>query len=107
MSKELNGPPGSPVALCSGTGMTLMMVYAPFTVVPQVGQFFVVPQPLAITNSAVRRIVRRILGLIRTPPAISLQDQLAASPTSVNPLTAPSANQHPRGLPLKPELQLL
>jgi hypothetical protein len=37
------------------------------SVVPQVGQFGVVPQPLRITNSAVRRIVRRILGLIKIP----------------------------------------
>jgi len=44
-------------------------------VVPQVGQFGVVPQPLMITNNAVIRMLSRILGLIKFPPAISLKDQ--------------------------------
>jgi hypothetical protein len=49
-------------------------------VVPHTGQFFTVPQPLMITNNAVRKVVSRILGLIEFPPAISLQNQSATSP---------------------------
>jgi hypothetical protein len=62
------------------------MVYAPLTVVPQVGQFGVVPQPLMITNNAVIRMLSRILGLIKFPPAISLQDQLLPALPTTKPV---------------------
>src|ERR1700722_17596051 len=38
MSKMLNGPPGSPLGLCSGTNMTSISPIVPFLVVPQTGQ---------------------------------------------------------------------
>src|SRR5208282_1410421 len=74
MSKELNGPPGSPVLLCSGTAMTSMTAYGPPWVVPHVGQFATFPQPLRIKNIAATMTVNRILVLIVFPPAISLSD---------------------------------
>jgi hypothetical protein len=45
-------------------------------VVPQTGQFFTFPQPLASTNNAVRRTVSRILDRIESPPAIFSSEQL-------------------------------
>src|SRR5580658_75269 len=82
MSKELNGPPGVPVLLCSGTGMTSMTAYWPPVVVPHVGQPATPPQPLKITNSAARITVNRILVLIESPPAISLPRRLRTVPAS-------------------------
>src|SRR5580658_4556272 len=38
MSKMLNGPPGSPFGLCSGTSMTSISPIGPFFCVPQTGQ---------------------------------------------------------------------
>src|SRR3974377_515190 len=55
MSKELNGPRGAPGWLCSGTGTTLRTAYAPFTVVPQVGQPFCPPQLFSKSVSATTR----------------------------------------------------
>src|ERR1700739_2908440 len=71
MSKELTGPPGSPVGLCSGTGMTFSTPYAPLTVVPQVGQNGCEPQlfrrnPRATTEAT--SIIFASLDLIEKPP---------------------------------------
>src|SRR5216683_4712631 len=71
MSKELKGPPGSPVGLCSGTGMTFRTPYAPFTVVPHVGQNGCEPQLFKRTpsaNTAATSINFASLDLIEKPP---------------------------------------
>src|SRR5215470_2506351 len=63
MSKETNGPPGVPVGLCSGTGMTLMSAKAPFLVVPQVGHPDGDEHALTSTNNRARRksgVLKRI-----------------------------------------------
>src|SRR5580700_1336672 len=66
MSKELKGPPGSPVLLCSGTAMTSITAYWPFSVVPQVGHPDTLPQPLKMTNIVATTTVNRILVLIES-----------------------------------------
>src|SRR6266849_11082185 len=71
MSKEVKGPPGSPVGLCSGTGMTFRTPYAPFTVVPHVGQNGCEPQLFKRTpsaNTAATSINFASLDLIEKPP---------------------------------------
>src|ERR1700722_14284622 len=44
ISKILNGPPGSPLGLCSGTIITSISPIVPCLSVPQTGQFFELPQ---------------------------------------------------------------
>src|ERR1700722_8602559 len=73
ISKILNGPPGSPLGLCSGTIITSISPMVPCLSVPQTGQFFELPQlfeskiaPNSATN--VRR--GNIFVLIKFPPTI-------------------------------------
>src|SRR5215469_341336 len=76
MSKTLNGPPGSPLGLCSGTIITSISPTEPFLLVPQTGQF-TLPAPLPQLG-AIRKVARRaakarvgiILDFIAVPPAI-------------------------------------
>src|SRR4029077_960412 len=74
MSKMLNGPPGSPLPLCSGTSMTAMRPTVPCVSVPQVGQTDEpFPQLLANRNAAstpARTTKGNIFDLIESPPAI-------------------------------------
>src|SRR5580700_6620339 len=74
MSKMLNGPPGSPLGLCSGTNMTSISPIVPFLVVPQTGQpAGPLPQLFEIKidpNSTTRARTCNIFGLIEAPPTI-------------------------------------
>src|ERR1700722_598424 len=75
MSKMLNGPPGSPLGLCSGTSMTSISPIGPFFCVPHTGQPGELPPQLFKTNSAPSRAMRfrsgTILVFIQSPPTIS------------------------------------
>jgi hypothetical protein len=55
-----------------------------------VGQFLAVPQPPAITNNAVRRIVSRILDLIESPPNNFPSNQASPGPVP-NQIREPQA----------------
>src|SRR5215471_19999705 len=71
MSNDTKGPPGVPVGLCSGTGMTLMRAKAPFLVVPQVGHPDGVEHALMSTNNRARSksgVLKRIDFLLATFP---------------------------------------
>src|SRR5580700_3267578 len=73
ISKILNGPPGSPLGLCSGTIITLISPIVPFLSVPQTGQLGVLPQLFVIkidANSATRARRCDIFGFIESPPTI-------------------------------------
>src|ERR1700693_5178980 len=75
MSKMLNGPPGSPLGLCSGTSMTSISPIGPFFCVPHTGQPGVLPPQLFKKNSTPNRAMRfrrgTILVFIQSPPTIS------------------------------------
>src|SRR5579872_6714242 len=66
ISNELNGPPGSPVGLCSGTAITSTTEYWPPVVVPHVGQFGLpFPQPLwSSMNATIAPITSKSFVLI-------------------------------------------
>ena len=73
---------------------------------PQVGQPGVVLQPLAITNNAVRRTVRKILDLIEIPSCdFPFGTSLRPAPAFIKPVNHSIRNLHASGL--EPELQLL
>src|SRR5580658_5081823 len=91
MSKELNGPPGSPVGLCSGTATTSITAYAPLDVVPQTGQLGALPHPLKTINRAVRKTISKILGLIKFPSCNFFAGLVASSRHPANLLKIPSA----------------
>src|SRR6204780_4000897 len=81
MSKMLNGPPGSPLGLCSGTSMTSINPIGPFCDVPQTGQPEGLLPQLFRRNSTPNRATRfrsgTILVFIQSPPTISGACQIA------------------------------
>src|ERR1700722_16131472 len=83
ISKILNGPPGSPLGLCSGTIITSISPMVPCLSVPQTGQFFgLLPQLLEIRIAPSRATkVRRgnIFVLIKFPPTIFAGGRTTAS----------------------------
>jgi hypothetical protein len=73
MSKMLKGPPGSPVALCSGTSMTSINPTVAFLSVPQTGQFAGPPQlfEIKVEVSTIAKATRgNIFDLIESPPTM-------------------------------------
>jgi hypothetical protein len=74
MSKMLNGPPGSPLGLCSGTSMTSISPIVPFLSVPQTGQPDGLPPQLfkirVAPKSATTASKENNFGLIEFPPSI-------------------------------------
>src|SRR3984885_9528977 len=73
ISNILNGPPGSPLGLCSGTIITSISPMVPFLSVPHTGQFFELPQLFEIKiapNSATNVRRGNIFVLIKFPPTI-------------------------------------
>src|SRR5579862_7795638 len=82
ISKILNGPPGSPLGLCSGTIITSISPIVPFLSVPQTGQFFALPQLFEIKiapNSATNVRRGNIFALIKFPPTIFAGGRTAVS----------------------------
>src|SRR5579862_3782515 len=73
ISKILNGPPGSPLGLCSGTIITSISPIVPFLSVPHTGQFFsLLPQLFKINtaNSATKARKGSVFDFIEFPPTI-------------------------------------
>src|SRR5580704_19226657 len=73
ISKMLNGPPGSPLGLCSGTSITSISPIVPFLSVPHTGQFFsLFPQlfRMKTANSATKASKGSVFDFIEFPPTI-------------------------------------
>src|SRR3984885_7646566 len=89
MSKMLNGPPGSPLGLCSGTSITSINPICPFCAVPQTGQpDGLLPQLFkkrSIPHSAMRSRRGTILVFIRSPPTISAKARSKPKLKSLEP----------------------
>src|SRR5579862_5309679 len=110
ISNILNGPPGSPLGLCSGTIITSISPIVPFLSVPQTGQFFG-PLQLSVNktvpNSATSARRGNIFAFIESPPTIfaggrttvsrkKLLDSSALSGSS-SPAPYPTSNKLTRG----------